>query len=220
MKHVENRIFLNSDDLFIGTQISFYHRENLDTGANHSMLLPKYLYIFFFLLLFCVHVCTTVHIVHVQFTTFSLWFFLLRKSKTSKNRNRKYFLWVFFCQLLFSEQARNMFISNHHPMACMSMTSQMMIIFCFIYDCIPFSHSESFFLDLFYFLFVYSLFIVVLFIFFSLSLVRLFYLIIQLFVVIYLLFTLRHLASVRKRKNLYINIMKNCLSCEDATLEK
>jgi hypothetical protein len=101
MKHVENRIFLNSDDLFIGTQISFYHRENLDTGANYSLLLPKYLYIYFFLLLFCVHVCTTVHIVHVQFTTFSLWFFLLRKSKTSKNRNRKFFYEFFFVSCFF-----------------------------------------------------------------------------------------------------------------------
>lgn len=31
------------------------------------------------------------------------------------------------CQLFFSGKARNMFISNHHPMTCMSMTSQMMI---------------------------------------------------------------------------------------------
>jgi hypothetical protein len=214
MKHVENRIFLNSDDLFIGTPISFYHRENLDTGANYSLLLPKYLYIYFFLLLSCVHVCTTVHIVYVQFTTFSLWFFLLRKSKNSKKHNRKFFFMSFFCQLLFSEQARNMFISNHHPMACMSMTSQMMIFFSLnmnILACFSLSLSLSLFENFFlidssfrlfivYSYYLYFSFLCSSYLFFLLSFVRLFYLIFQPFVVIYLLFTWQTFCLSTNRK--------------------
>jgi hypothetical protein len=57
--------------------------------------------------------------------------FLASCQKTAKPQIGNFFLWVFvssfFPLFSFVEQTRNMTISNHHLMACMLMTSQMMI---------------------------------------------------------------------------------------------
>ena len=78
--------------------------------------------------------------------------------KNIGKRIGNFFIWV-FVSCVFFEKARNMFISNHHPMTCMSMTSQMMIFSPLsMYDRNRFSVSKLSSSDVFYFPFVYSRF--------------------------------------------------------------
>lgn len=124
--------------------ISFDHRENLTTGASHFLLLPifnnrstelYFVLLFSFILLCpCVQTDIAVHfVVYVQFLfTPILSFLFLAFPCQQNNISRKIFFFMSFCQLLFllstrSDNARIIFRSNHHPMACMLMTSQMMI---------------------------------------------------------------------------------------------
>lgn len=146
-KSLQLQIQIPSNEISIKWSISRKLNLILSSRESQYRCMPKYKYFFSSLCLFFAVLCPRTHrrpsrlctIYYIE-QIFLLFFFcdsfscfICQKTTSKQIGNFIYeFLSVvslrFFIFLI--QKARNMFISNHHPMACMLMTSQMMIFCC------------------------------------------------------------------------------------------